>query len=173
MKKECVFASAALVWALASAGAAWAQTEPSATEAASEATVVAKAETAAASKAHQQALPTVPKLSITWACGDCEKNEKVPPLIEAAYAAEAKKNAMAVSETDVAEVTITDIRQRPPGIRVAFGIFAGKDRLGLRIRYKGQEYTVSDYSANVAQGLNHLCESVGKQALESISKKRT
>lgn len=171
MKKEKIFASAALSLFLAFAAAlpAQAQTAPATAEPTTETSTPVKTETAAP----VQTLPMVPKLSISWACGECEKNEKVPPLIEAAYAAEAKKNGMAVSDADVAEVTITDIRQRPPGIRVAFGIFAGKDRLGLRIRYKDQEYTVSDYSANVMQGLNHLCESVGKQALESITKKRS
>jgi hypothetical protein len=170
MQKEKLFASAVVVLlAFAAVLPAAAQTAPAAAEASAEAGAPVKTEAAVPA----QTLPMVPKLSISWACGECEKNEKVPPLIEAAYAAEAKKHAMAVSDTDVAEVTITDIRQRPPGIRVAFGIFAGKDRLGLRIRYKDQEYTVSDYSANVMQGLNHLCESVGKLALESISKKRS
>lgn len=118
-----------------------------------------------------QARATVPRLNITWDCGDCEHNDKVVPLIEQAYAAEAEKNSLTVSETDVAEAAIVDIRQRPPGVRVMFGVMAGKDRLGLRIRYLGQEYTVSDTSANAIMGLNHLSESVGKRAYAELSAK--
>ncbi len=116
-------------------------------------------------------LPTIPKLNIIWDCGECEHNEKVVPLIQQAYADEAKKNAFAVSETDMAEVAITDIRQRPPAVRVMFGIMAGRDRIGLRIRYLGQEYTVSDTSANAIMGLNHLLESVGKGVYAKLATK--
>src|SRR5688572_2881591 len=116
-------------------------------------------------------LPTVPKLKIAWDCGECKHNDKVVALIEEAYAEEARKNAFAVSETDVAEVAIIDIRQRPPGARVMLGIMAGKDRLGLRINYLGQEYKVSDYSANAVLGLNHLSASVGKQAYAQLAAK--
>lgn len=129
------------------------------------------ANASAAAPEPAQAWPTVPKLNITWDCGDCERNDKVVPLIERAYAAEARKNSLAVSETDVAEVAITDIRQRPPGVRVMFGFMAGKDRLGLRIRYLRQEYAVSDTSANAIMGLNYLSESVGKRAYAELSKK--
>jgi len=118
------------------------------------------------------ATTTVPKLKITWDCGECEHNDAVPPLIEQAYAAEAQKHALTVSETDVAEVTITDIRQRPPGVRVMFGFMAGKDRLGLHIQYAGHAYDVSDTSANAVMGLNHLSASVGKQAYEQLSVQR-
>lgn len=112
----------------------------------------------------------LPKLNFTWDCGKCVQNEKVIPLIEQAYVAEAKSNGLAISDTDTAEVAIIDIRQRPPGVRVMFGIMAGKDRLGLRIRYKDNEYFVDDYSANIAMGLNHLSESVGKKAYASLTR---
>lgn len=114
---------------------------------------------------------TVPKLAIAWDCGECVHNDKVIPLIEAAYAAEAAKNGAAVSETETAEAAITDIRQRPPGVRVMFGIMSGKDRLGLRIRHAGKEYAVSETSANAVMGLNHLSESVGKKAYAELSPK--
>ena len=55
----------------------------------------------------------VPKLDITWDCGDCEHNHKVVPLIQQAYAEETQGNSFAISRTDVAEVAITDIRQAP------------------------------------------------------------
>ena len=113
--------------------------------------------------------PSVPKLNIVWDCGECEHNDKVPPLIEQAYAAQAHENSFTVSETDVAEVAITDIRQRPPGVRVMFGFMAGKDRISLRIRHNGAELSVSDTSANAVMGLNHLSESVGTQAFEQLS----
>lgn len=127
--------------------------------------------TPVASAAPATVLSTVPKLRIAWECGECVHNDKVVALIEQAYAEEARKNAFAVSETDVAEVAIIDIRQRPPGARVMLGIMAGKDRLGLRINYLGQEYKVSDYSANAILGLNHLSASVGKQAYAQLAAK--
>lgn len=111
----------------------------------------------------------LPKLNITWDCGDCEHNDKVPPLIEQAYIAEAKKHSLAISETEIAEVAITDIRQRPPGVRIMFGIMAGKDRLGVRIRYLDQEHVVSHTSANAIMGLNHLSESVGKKMYAELA----
>lgn len=114
---------------------------------------------------------TVPKLNIVWGCPDCEHNDKVPPLIEQAYAEEAKKHSFAVSETDTAEAVITDIRQRPPGVRVMFGIMAGRDRLALRIRYQGKEVDVSDKSSNAIQGLNSLSASVGRQAYAELAGK--
>ncbi len=52
-----------------------------------------------------------------------------------------------------------------------FGIMAGKDRLGLRIRYKDKEYLVEDSSANILMGLNYLSASVGKKAYTSIAGK--
>jgi hypothetical protein len=132
----------------------------------------ATSDTSAAAPAGAQAPQFVPKLNITWDCGSCERNEKVIPLIEQAYAAEAAKHSFAVSDTDVAEVAITDIRQRPPGARVMFGVMAGKDRLSLRIRYLDQEHKVSDTSANTIMGLNYLSESVGKKAYAELSAKR-
>lgn len=135
------------------------------------ATASPEAEPSAAMLEPVRMLPTVPRLNITWDCGDCEHNDKVLPLIEQAYTEEAKKHSFTVSQTDVADVSITDIRQRPPGVRVMFGFMAGKDRLGLRIRYSGQEYTVSDTSANAIMGLNYLSASVGKRAYAELSKK--
>lgn len=112
---------------------------------------------------------TVPKLNIVWNCGDCTQNEKVIPLIEDTYRSEAAKDGKVISETESADVAIVTYRQRPPGRRVMMGVFAGKDTLELKINYKGNESSASDYSANVLQGMNHLCESVGKRAYKNIS----
>lgn len=114
---------------------------------------------------------TVPKLHIVWDCGECEHNEKVPPLIEQAYAEEAQEHSATVSETEVAEVTITDIRQRPPGVRVMFGVMAGRDRLALRIRYRDRDDEVKDTLSNIIQGLNSLSASVGRKAYAALSAK--
>jgi hypothetical protein len=111
----------------------------------------------------------LPKLTFTWDCGGCVQNEKVPPLIEQAYLDEAKNSGLAVSDTDIAEVAIVDIRQRPPGVRVMFGVMSGRDRLAIRIRYKGKEYVANDYSANSLMGLNHLSESVGKKTYAALA----
>lgn len=110
----------------------------------------------------------VPKLAIRWECQDCSVNEKVAPLIETAYAEEAARNGYVVSYSETAEMVITEYRQRPPGARVMFGIFAGKDKLGVRITYREKERNAEDYSANAWFGMNSLCESVGKQSYQQV-----
>jgi hypothetical protein len=111
----------------------------------------------------------IPKLNIRWDCGDCPMNPKVIPLIEKTYAAEASQNNLALSEEDTADVAIVDFRQRNPANRVLFGLMAGKDRLGVKINYKGKEFLASDYSANILFGMNSLCESVAKSTYHHIS----
>jgi hypothetical protein len=98
-------------------------------------------------------MQALPKLKIAWSCSDCTQNPKVIPLIQQAYRAEAAKYGWSVSETETADVAI----------------FAGKDRLELKISFNGKELSASDYSANAVQGMNYLCESVGKQAFMKIA----
>lgn len=111
----------------------------------------------------------VPRLAIRWACGDCPVNEKVAPLIAVAYAQEAAAQGQTVSDTEVAEVVIDDFRQRHPAARATLGLFAGKDRLGVLINFRGKMIRAHDYSANAIYGMNALCESVGKQAHQQIN----
>lgn len=144
------------------AAASQAQTAPEAPAADTVASAAA-APAAAATKGQ------LPKLVIKWQCKEaCTVNDKVPPLIEEAYARAAAGGGYTLSSSDTAEVTIVDFRQRPPGVRVSLGIFAGKDRLGVHINYRGKEMTASDYSANAIQGLNSLSESVGKKSYQQI-----
>lgn len=110
----------------------------------------------------------VPRLAIRWACGGCTANDKVAPLIEAAYAQAAALVGQTVSDAEVAEVIIDDFRQRPPPVRVAFGFLAGMDRLGISITYRGKVLRAHDYSANTLYGMNALCESIGMQAHQLI-----
>ena len=102
-------------------------------------------------------------------CGECTVNDKVIPLILEAYRLEAAKRKKAVSESHVINARISDFRQRPPGVRVAVGIFAGKERLALMLKVDDKEYEVKDYSANAMQGMNHLCESVGQRAFKQVA----
>ncbi|MES9831039.1 MAG: hypothetical protein ABW139_02245 [Candidatus Thiodiazotropha sp. DIVDIV] len=111
---------------------------------------------------------SVPKLNITWNCGSCTHNEKIIPLIKQAYNNEAQNSGRSVSAKEIAQVEIIEFRQRNPGVRVMFGVMAGKDRLGLRISYKGNEYYTSDYSANVVQGMNHLCSAVASETYQKL-----
>jgi hypothetical protein len=110
----------------------------------------------------------VPQLKIRWGCEPCELNAKVPPLIEKSYAEEAARQGYTISESETAEIVLTDFRQRPPGVRVAFGVFAGKDRLGGHVSFRGQKRGVSDYSANALSGMNALCEALGKQSYTHV-----
>ncbi|HEX5682578.1 MAG TPA: hypothetical protein VFY73_00975 [Ideonella sp.] len=129
-------------------------------------TTAAAAPTAPAAAATKGQLP---KLVIKWQCKEaCTANDKVPPLIEEAYAKAVAKGGYTLSDSETAEVTIVDFRQRPPGVRLGLGFLAGKDRLGVSISYRGKEMTASDYSASTVQGMNSLSESVGKRSYEQI-----
>jgi hypothetical protein len=111
---------------------------------------------------------TVPRLNIVWNCDDCERNAKIIPLLLQSYREEASKQGRTVSDAETADVFIVDFRQRNPNKRAWLGIMAGKDRLGVKIRFRGQILEASDYSANAWMGMNHLCESVGKRTLKQI-----
>jgi hypothetical protein len=123
-----------------------------------------------ATPALARALPpnTVPRLNIVWNCDGCEQNGKVIPLLLQAYKEAAAKQKRTVSDAETADVFIVDFRQRQPGIRAMFGIMAGKDRLGVRIRFRGVVLEASDYSANAWMGMDHLCKTVGKRTLKQI-----
>ena len=112
----------------------------------------------------------LPKLAISWNCKEktCTQNEKVAPLIEEAYAAAARKGGYAVSETETAAIDITDFRQRSPGTRVMLGLFAGKDRLAVQGSYHGRNVSAEDSSGNAVQGMNHLCEAVGRKLYAAV-----
>jgi hypothetical protein len=111
----------------------------------------------------------VPKISLRWDCGECKHNEKVFPLLTENYRDEAIAKGYSVSETETAEVAITQFRQRPPGLRVMFGAFAGRDKLSTRITFRGKEYVVEDYEANAFIGMNGLCLSIAQKAFKQIS----
>ena len=111
----------------------------------------------------------VPKLVLRWDCGDCTQNEKVLPLIDEEYSKEALAKGYVVSATETAELSIVAYRQRPPGVRVVFGIFAGKDILKTKIVFRGKEFVAEDYSANAFFGMNSLCAEIARQALKQLS----
>jgi hypothetical protein len=110
----------------------------------------------------------MPKLNIKWDCGSCTQNEKVPPLLELEYAQESVAQKYTVSQSETADVSIVEFRQRPPGARAMLGIFAGKDILKLRIKFRGKEFVVEDYMANALQGMNDLCADVAKKTYKQM-----
>jgi hypothetical protein len=127
-------------------------------------------ESATAAPASTLPPDTVPSLRIVWNCDDCERNDKIIPLLLQSYREEASKQGRTVSDAETADVFIVDFRQRNPNKRAWLGIMAGKDRLGVKIRFRGQILEASDYSANAWMGMNHLCETVGKKTLKQIRK---
>ncbi len=137
---------------------------PSATQAAEPAPPFPTAEAAQPlSDSAAVAVKSVPALSISWNCGDCAQTPKIIPLIVERYALEAGKAGYAVSTSETVAADIVDFRQRPPGIRVMFGVMGGKDRLKLKLTYGGVQHTVGDSSANIVQGQNALCADVAEQ----------
>jgi len=105
----------------------------------------------------------LPKLVLRWDCDKCEQNAKVLPLIEQGYATEAAAAGYTISDSETAELAITEYRQRPPGMRVMFGMMAGKDKLTTRVIFRGNTLVAKDYSLNVFQGMNSLCSAVSKK----------
>lgn len=112
----------------------------------------------------------LPQVTVRWACGDCTQNDKVAPLIASDYEAEANKKGYTVSNTESAEIVITEYRQRPPAMRVMFGVFAGKDKLATKVIFRGKEYQADDYSANAFSGMNGLCASVAKTVASQLTR---
>lgn len=104
-----------------------------------------------------------------WDCGECIQNVKVLPLIEEEYRKNALEKGLVVSATEVAELSITEFRQRPPAARVMLGIFAGKDVLKTKIVFRGKEFIAEDYMANAWLGMNALCAEIARQAIKHLS----
>jgi len=125
-------------------------------------------ESAPAAPARPLPAKSVPRLNIVWDCGDCAHNDKVIPLIQQAYREAASRQGLTVSDAETADVWIVDFRQRNPGLRAMVGIMAGKDRLGVKIRFRREVLEARDYSANAWMGMDHLCKTVGKRTLKQI-----
>ncbi len=156
----------ALVVLALSANAA---TEPSLPEAGATAAIPAVASASAPLGATAVAAG-VPALEIEWSCGDCKPNDKVPPLIESAYAAAAGAGHVGVADGDKVHVTITEFRQRNPALRSLFGIMAGKDAMTVKLSWHGKQATAREYEANAFHGMNAIAESVGKQSFRAVQK---
>jgi hypothetical protein len=136
-----------------------------------DATSVADAgETASAAPTGTLPPETVPALNIVWNCDGCEKNAKIIPLLLQAYREEASKKGLTVSNAETADVFIVDFRQRDPNKRAWLGIMAGKDILGVKIRFRGQILEASDYFAGAWFGMNRLCETVGEKTFKQIKR---
>ena len=110
----------------------------------------------------------LPKLVLRWDCDKCEQNAKVLPLIEQGYTTEAAAAGYTISDSETAELAITEYRQRPPGMRVMFGMMAGKDKLTTRVTFRGNALVAKDYSLNVFQGMNSLCNAVSKKVTSQL-----
>lgn len=110
----------------------------------------------------------VPNLVIRWNCGDCVVNDKVSPMITGAYVSAAVAKGYAISNSETAVMTITKYHQRPPAMRVMFGIFAGHDLLKTETSFGGATVVVNDSSANIMQGMNALAESVGRGTFKKL-----
>lgn len=117
----------------------------------------------------QAATHEMPKLSIRWECGECATNPKVIPLIQQNYLEQVRKHGQTLASKHSAEIVITDFRQRPPTARALLGGFAGKDRLGVSIRYKGKSLVASDSAVTIMNGMNSLCKSVAQSTYRQLS----
>ena len=112
----------------------------------------------------------VPALEIEWNCGNCKPNDKVPALIQSAYAAAAGASHVGVVDADAVHVTITEFRQRNPAMRSLFGVMAGKDSMAVKLSWHGKQATAREYEANAFHGMNAIAESVGKQTFRAVEK---
>ncbi|MES3021068.1 MAG: hypothetical protein V4857_05725 [Pseudomonadota bacterium] len=171
MKIGHVSRCAALLLSLVSAATfATAQTAAAAPEAAVAAAAPAGPAAVPAPAAPKGTLAErqLPKLVMRWDCGDCKQNDKVLPLIEKNYETDAVSAGYTISDSETAELAITAYRQRNPGMRVMFGIMAGKDVLNTRVTFRNKEFLAKDYSANAFQGMNNLCADVSKKVMQQL-----
>jgi hypothetical protein len=110
----------------------------------------------------------VPSLKAVMACGSCSVHESVPGLIAKGYANAAAKSGVKIDSGSEATLTITTYTQRPPGARVMFGAFAGKDEIKATVSYKNKSFEVEDYYRNAWLGMNALSERIGELAFEKM-----
>jgi hypothetical protein len=110
----------------------------------------------------------VPRLAFYWKCGECVKNELVPPIVARAYELEAIKNGYTVSDAEIANVSIVAFRQRHPAARVMFGMFAGKDTLSTKIFFRDKTFVAEDYMVNAMIGMNGISENVGRLTFKQL-----
>lgn len=173
-KRSCLCAALLLAqWTIGGAQALPESTTPASPAEQATTTAEPTAATTAPPAASKEAKPTlaskqIPKLVISWDCGDCRVNDKVSPLIEKTYASKAAAKGYEVSDNEAAELVVIKYRQRRPGVRVMFGIMAGKDILETRITFRGKEYLAGDYMANAWHGMDSLCESVAQLTLDHM-----
>lgn len=85
-----------------------------------------------------------------------------------AYTKAAAKSGVPISSQSEATLSITDYTQRPPGARVMFGAFAGKDEIKAVVIFKDNKFEVEDYYRNAWLGMNSLSERIGKMVFEKI-----
>jgi hypothetical protein len=110
----------------------------------------------------------VPRLAFFWKCGDCVKNEQVPPLVARGYEAEAHRNGFTVSDAETANVSIVGFRPGSPGARVVQGVVAGKYNLSARIYFRDKTFTAEDDMVNTKVDMNGISESVGRKAFQQL-----
>ena len=111
----------------------------------------------------------LPRLDISWDCGDCFINPKVIPLIEKRYSELARRNGWTVSKKATAKASITDFRQRGAGLRIMMGRLGGKDRLALAVSYRKNEFMIEEYTAwSMRKGMDYLCGVVAEKLYNRI-----
>lgn len=110
----------------------------------------------------------VPSLAIDWQCGDCFKNPRVATLILAGYTRQAYQQGYTVSNAETATVTIVDISKRPVAARIAFGRLSGKDRLGAKINFRGQNFDVESESMKGYSGIDSVSQQLGQRAFTQL-----
>jgi hypothetical protein len=110
----------------------------------------------------------IPALEIEWSCGECKPNEKIPPLIQSAYAGAAGAGKITIVDGDPVHVKISQFHQRNPALRSLFGFMAGKDEMTVTVSWHGKQATAHDYEANAWHGMNAIAESVGKKTFAAV-----
>ncbi len=111
---------------------------------------------------------SVPKLTVRWECGICSVDEKLVPLIVAAYEKEAAAKGYTVSNNESAVMTINQYLQRNSAMRAALGSLIGRDYLGTRTVFGGKTVAAFDDSVTASVGMASLAEAVGKKTLDGL-----
>lgn len=119
--------------------------------------------------AQPNSIPQAPALKIVFACGECNPNDSVEPLIQGAYLDAAKKAGLSVDETDKVTFTITDYRERSTMARIIGGVLAGSDKIEGKLSWRDTQADVSDTAISTLNGIEAVARNVGEDALRKIA----
>ena len=129
----------------------------------------APAEGAQSASRSQLGQREVPQLVVSWGCGRCKANERVPALIAAGYARAAQAAGYKVSQAEKARVSIMAFSERRSAMRVMFGKLAGRDTLATQTVFRGQTMMATESATESTMNMEMVSTRVGEQTFRQLT----